>query len=379
MNILQPLLEKPKEEPEKLEGLSALFQSQKQSEKEEPRTKLDKPMKILITGGGGFVASHLIEHCLDQGDEVCVTVRWYEDLHRLSKFQDKVKLIYSDVDDLSSLIRAFADNKPDVISHLAAQSWVPFSYNNPINTIGINAMGTLNVLEAVRLVKDYIHKDWDPFIHICSSSEYYGKVKRKDLPITENHPPNPGNPYGVGKACADIIAQYYLRDGMRIAITRMFTHCGVGRTMMSAENFYAREVALRELDGKDTISISNKAGMDSLRTWADVRDAVVNYRNLFESGKTGVFNISGETVKSLREVLDYLVSISNIPNKEKLKFVEDPRFFRNIDVDKQVVDISKFKNEVKWSKKISFEQLMSDLLDFWRKRVKEDPFIAEIQ
>lgn len=333
-------------------------------------------MKILITGGGGFVASHLIEHCLNQGDEVAVTVRWYEDLHRLGQFKGKIKLIYADIMDLSSLIEAFKTFKPDVISHLAAQSWVPFSYKNPIATIETNAIGTLNVLEAVRLLRN---EEWDPFIHVCSSSEYYGKVKEEDLPITENHPPNPANPYGVGKTCADIIAQYYMKTGLRIAITRMFTHCGIGRTMMSAENYYAREVALREIDGKDIIEISNEAGMNSLRTWADVRDAVKNYYNLFKAQKTGIFNIAGETVKSLRGVLDYLISISNIPNKDKLKFVENPKFFRQIDVDKQIVDISKFKSEIPWSNEISFEQLMQDLLDFWRKKVRENMFVAEVE
>jgi len=99
---------------------------------------------------------------------------------------------------------------------------------------------------------------------------------------------------------------------------------------------------------------------------------------LFKSEETGIFNIAGETVKSLREVLNHLVSISKL-DKDKIKFVPNPKFFRQIDVDKQVVDISKFKKNIPWSNKISFEKLMLDLLNFWRQRIKTEPAVCEVQ
>jgi len=338
-------------------------------------------MKILITGGGGFVASYLVEECLKNKDEVIVTVRWNEDLSRLEPFKDKVKIEYVELTDLSSVIRCINKHRPDVISHLAAQSWVPYSFDNPIYTMKNNIESTQNVLEAVRIIQEIegrpgyfqgqiVYEDtYKPYIHICSSSEFYGKVKREDLPITEDHPANPGNPYGVSKVGGDFLAQLYKEYyDMRIVITRMFTHTGVGRTMMSAENYYAKEVARCEKEGDSFIKISDNKGMESIRTWADVRDAVKNYHSLFKSGKTGIFNIAGETTKSIREVLDYLIEISEL-DADKMNFVYEPSFARKVDVDKQVVDIKRFKNSVDWSNDVSFEELMLSLLNHWRKNV----------
>ncbi|MCH7568453.1 MAG: GDP-mannose 4,6-dehydratase [Nanoarchaeota archaeon] len=344
-------------------------------------------MKIMIFGGAGFVASHLVDYCLKQGDEVIITCRWNEDLSRMKHFEDKVKIEYVEATDITSIIRAINKHRPEVLSWLIAQSWVPYSFDNPIYTIETNTIGTLNLLEAVRIIQDIDSKNnsqyirmgfdgqdirYDPLIHVCSSSEYYGKVERENLPITENHPANPGNPYGVGKVGADLISQIYAKYyDMNILITRMFTHCGIRRSMMSAENFYAKSIAELEINGGDTIQVSNVTGMNSIRTWADVRDAVKNYHNLFKKNKTGVFNIAGESVKSIQEVLDYLISISKL-DKDKIRFVENPKFFRKIDVDKQIVDITKFKESVNWENQITFEELMQSLLDYWREKIKNE-------
>ena len=342
-------------------------------------------MKILITGGAGFVASYLIEECLKNGDKVVVTGRWNEALDRIDKLKDKITFEDVRLTDLSSVIRCINKHRPDVISHLAAESWVTSSMNNPIAVMKDNVEMTLNVLEAVRVIRDiqnevstcYGNKimpemllEYNPLIHICSSSEFYGKVNREDLPITENHKTNPGNVYGVSKVAGDFLAQIYEKNyDLRILITRMFTHFGAGRTMMSAENYYAREVALREIDGRESINIGDEQAMNSLRTWADVRDAVKNYYTLFKNGKTGIYNISGETTKTIQEVLDYLVSISNI--KQRLTYVIDPQFIRKINVDKQIVDISKFKQDNEWSNEITLEQALTDLLNWWRINVNK--------
>lgn len=354
-------------------------------------------MKILITGGSGFVASHLIDLCLKNGDEVAVTIRWNEDLSRMKHYEDKVKIYYCELTDLSSLIRAINDFRPDVISHLAAQSWVPYSFDNPIYTMEANAIGTLNVLEAVRIIQDVEFKiynnklegtnafslNWkyNPLIHICSSSEFYGKVPKENQPITEQHPASPMNPYGVGKVGADLMAQLYEKYyDMNILITRMFTHCGLRRTMMSAECFYAKRIAELEKE-KDWEHIVNEKGeikkldktiklgnMESIRTWRDVRDAVTDYYNLFKENKTGIYNISGDTTKSIQEVLDYLLSISTL-DKSKIKFETDPKLLRKIDVDCQYADKSKFLKDIEQHTEYTFEQCMQDLLDWWRKNV----------
>ena len=326
--------------------------------------------KYLIMGAGGFVASYLIPLLLENNEEVYGMVRWNEDLSRMEKYKDKIEIIYADQLDLSSLIRGIMKCKPDVISFLSAQSWVSYSFDVPINTIETNGIGCVNLFEAIRIIRDYIDKNYNPLVHICSSSEVYGKVDKNKLPITEEHPMNPGNQYGVGKVLADQTAQFYAKYyGFRVLITRMFTHTGIGRTMMSAENYYAREVALIETGKKEPhIEIGDKKAMQSLRTWADVRDAVKNYYTLFKNGMTGIYNISGETTKTIQEVLDYLISISELKNISNLTMSINPKFIRKINVDKQIVDISKYKNENEWSNEIRFEELMQSLLDSWRQK-----------
>ena len=349
-------------------------------------------MKVMVTGGSGFVASHLVDHCLKQGDEVAVTIRWNEDLSRMEPYKDKVKIYHCELTDLSSIIRAINDFRPDVISHLGAQSWVPYSFENPIYTMDVNAIGTLNILEAVRIIQDIDKKNavqyailyspaerilikYNPLIHICSSSEFYGKVPKENQPITTNHPASPMNPYGVGKVSADLMAQLYEKYyDMRILITRMFTHTGPRRTMMSAECFYAKRIA--EIEKEQSVAPGvvvpiceiSLGNMNSIRTWRDVRDAVTDYYQLFKEEKTGIYNISGDTTKSIQEVLDYLLSISRL-NKENIRFEVDSKLLRKIDVDCQYADISKFKEEIEQTKNYTFEETMQDLLDYWRENV----------
>lgn len=315
-------------------------------------------MKILITGVAGFVASHLVDLCLEKGDEVVGTIRWNEDLSRLNP---NIKVEYCELTDLSSLIRAINKHRPDVISHLAAQSWVPYSFDNPIYTMEANAIGTLNILESIRIINEF--EEYKPLIHICSSSEFYGKVPKEKQPITEQHPASPMNPYGVGKVGADLMSQLYKKYyDMKILITRMFTHTGPRRTMASAECFYAKRIAEIEKGADPIIYTGN---MESIRTWRDVRDAVTDYYNLFKEQKTGIYNISGDTQKSIQEVLDYLLSISKL-DKDKIKFETDPKLLRKIDVDVQIAGKDKFMKEIGQSTKYTFEETMQDLLHYWR-------------
>ena len=339
-------------------------------------------MKIMITGGSGFVASHLVDLCLKRGDEVVVTVRWNEDLTRLQAYKDRVKVEYVELNDLSSIIRAINKHRPDVISHLAAQSWVPYSFDNPIYTMQTNAIGSLNILEAVRLLQEVDDTDYDgqrydgkkffnPLIHMCSSSEFYGKVPKEEQPITENHPASPMNPYGVGKVSADLMAQLYEKYyDLNILITRMFTHTSGRRTMMSAEHFYAKRIAeLEKYDfDRSPMPVINLGNMESIRTWRDARDAVTDYYKLFKEEKTGIYNIAGDTEKSIQEVLDYLLSISKL-DKSKITFETDPKLLRKIDVDCQYADTTKFKGEIEQEKQYTFEETMQNILDSWRQRV----------
>ena len=333
--------------------------------------------KNLITGIGGFVASHLADYLLEQKEEVIGSYRWTEDLTRINHIKDQITMVPADLLDLSSLIRLIADNKPDNIFHLAAQSFVPDSFTNPIITIQTNTVGTVNLLEAIRLIKEYIDPRYDPMIHVCSSSEFYGRVDEDEIPITEYHPMRPGNQYAVGKVGADAAAYFYHEYyGLNIIRTRMFTHTGPRRTMMSAECAFAKQIAEMEkacddlgVEPWESVSFVLKHGnLDSVRTWADVRDAVRAYHLMMKKGTIGeVYNICGDTQKTIGEMLDTLISLS--PLKDRIKKELDPSLVRKVDVNLQVVNHDKFTTDVGWRPEIPFEKTMQDLLDFWRTNV----------
>jgi len=339
----------------------------------------------LITGIGGFVASHLADLLLEKGETVVGTHRWNEDLSRIKHIKDRIIMVPADLNDLSSLISAVQDYKPDYIFHLAAQSYVSDSYNYPVETININTLGTVNLLEAVRIVRGYNDRDvnseapFDPVIHVCSSSEVYGLVEEKDIPIKETCRFNPSNPYAVGKVGADMAALLYFTNyGLKVIRTRMFTHTGPRRTMMSAECAFAKQIATfekmekeinkMEFDnlkvGKTTYMLQH-GNLNSVRTWADVRDAVKAYYLLVREGVPGeVYNIGGDTTKTIGEMLDYLMSLSDISIEKQV----DKSLLRPYDVTLQVPDCTKFK-KLGWKPEITFEKTMEDMLNWWRENI----------
>jgi len=322
-------------------------------------------IKNLVTGAAGFVASHMADYLLEQGEMVVGTYRWTEDLSRIEHIKDKIILVPMDLLDLSSCIRCIDEHRPDYIYHLAAQSSVPDSFIYPAVTIMTNTIGTLNLLEAVRTLKQ--QEGYDPAVHVCSSSEVYGQVEQDEVPIKETNQFRPQNPYAVGKIGADMIAYVYWKDyGIKAIRTRMFTHTGPRRTMASAESSFARQIAMIEKGLQEPIvKVGN---LESIRTIADVRDAVRAYYLLVKKCPPGeVYNIGGNRTMKIGEMLDYLISLS--PMKDKIRVEVDPKLLRPSDVTLQIPDISKFTKETGWSPEISFEKTMTDLLNWWRENV----------
>ena len=188
-------------------------------------SKAGKINKVLITGITGFVGSHLAEYILENHPNVKIIglARWRSPTDNINQIIDKITLKYGDIVDIPSIKSLLLKEKPDVIFHLAAQSYVPYSFIAPVATLEANAIGTLNLLEAVKELK--ISTKYNPVIHICSSSEVYGQVKEGEIPIKETNPFRPASPYAVSKVTEDMFAQQYW-DSWKIKTirTRMFTH-----------------------------------------------------------------------------------------------------------------------------------------------------------
>jgi GDP-mannose 4,6-dehydratase len=336
-----------------------------------------------VTGVAGFVGSHLAAYLLEKGETVIGTFRWNEDLSRIESlpiwlqpsFRDKLVMVPMDLLDLPSCIRCVEEHRPDYIYHLAAQSYVPDSYIYPVQTIMTNMIGTLNLLEAVRMVTERERNlpdrvitlpYYNPIIGVCSSSEVYGRVEENEIPIKETQPFRPQNPYGVGKAGADLLGYMYWRCyGLKVIRTRFFTHTGPGRTMASFESSVAHQIALIEKGLQEPVV---KVGyLDSVRTIADVRDAVRAYYLMMRKCRPGeVYNIGGNRVMRVGEVVEYLISLSTVKG---IVVEVDPKLLRPADVPLQVVDTSKFVKETGWKPEIPFERTMADLLSFWREKV----------
>ncbi len=327
----------------------------------------------LITGPG-FVASHLADLLIEKKEIVWITYRWTDDRSSFKHIMNDVNWILMDLNDLSSCMKVIEKVKPDYIFHLGAQSYVPASFDYPAETLRTNIIGTYNLLEAVRIIMPPIRtatEDWNPTIHVCSSSEVYGLVEEKDIPITEECRFNPSNPYAVSKVGEDMIAlMYYTNYGLKIIRTRMFTHTGPRRTMLSAEVAFAKQITKFEKADKNR-NIAERyflkhGNLNSIRTWADVRDAVKAYYMLVRKGKSGeVYNIGGDFSCTVGEMLDYLISLS--PLKDKIIKKEDPSLLRKYDVTLQIPDCSKFKRDCpEWEPSTLFTNTMKDLLNWWR-------------
>ncbi len=316
-------------------------------------------MKVLITGATGMVGSHMADYLLDKAELVGLK-RWRSPMDNVKHLIGKVKFYDGDLKDLSSMLTLMQAEKPDVVFHFAAQSYVPVSFTMPADTIQNNVIGTLNLLDAIRLA------DLDPIIVIASSSEVYGQVTKWDIPITEMCPLRPASPYAVSKVAEDMLGfQYWRSYGMKIVRTRLFTHAGPRRGDVFAESSFAKQIALIEAGKQAVVRVGN---LDSIRTYLDVRDAVKAYWLVKECPPGEVYNIGGDTTCTVGDTLKYLIDLSNIPEKQISIEVEASRL-RPSDVTDQRPSTDKFKKQTGWFPEIPYSQTMKDLLQYWRARI----------
>lgn len=329
-----------------------------------------KKSNVLITGITGMVGSHLADFLLENTDwDIYGMARWRSPLdnieHLLSEINSnkRIFLKYGDLNDFASLTKVLQETKPDYVFHLAAQSYPRVSFDAPADTLNTNIIGTSNLLEAIRALK------LDPTIHVCASSEVFGRVSKDKLPIDEECTFHPASPYAISKVGTDLIGRYFGEAyNMKVMTTRMFTHTGPRRGDVFAESTFAKQIAMIE---HGLIPPIVKTGnLDSLRTWADVRDAVRAYYLLVTVNPIPgeYYNIGGNYTCSIKEMLDFMLSISSIKN---IHIETDPNRLRPIDADLQVPNTTKFKNHTGWQPTIPFEQTMTDLLNYWRERVQK--------
>lgn len=323
----------------------------------------------LITGITGMVGSHLADYLLSNTDwQIVGLIRWRSPLENIAHLvpkinkHERVTLVYGDLKDEISIDNVVSRSKPDIIFHLAAQSYPKTSFEAPLDTFDTNVQGTTRLLEAAR---KHVPK---AIIHVCASSEVFGRVPSSKLPIDEECTFHPASPYAISKVGTDLVGRFYAEAyGMTVMTTRMFTHTGPRRGDVFAESSFAKQIALIEAQLIEPIIYVGN--LRSLRTIADVRDAVRAYYMLVTCNPIPgeYYNIGGSYSLEIGEILNFLMSLS--PRSNKMKIEVSSERLRPIDADLQVPNITKFQNHTGWAPEIPFEKTMQDLLDYWRSRV----------
>ncbi|MCK5504874.1 MAG: GDP-mannose 4,6-dehydratase [Thermodesulfovibrionia bacterium] len=332
--------------------------------------------KALITGVTGQVGSQLADFLLENTDfEVIGMMRWQESMDNLYHLtnminnKERISLYYSDLNDYPSISRMLRDVSPNFIYHLAAQSYPKTSFNIPIETLQTNIIGTANLLENIRQVKEL--GGYDPVVHVCSSSEVYGRAKAGKI-LTEETKFHGTSPYSISKIGTDYLGQFYGEAyKIRTFVTRMGTHSGPRRSDVFFESTVAKQISLIEAGLQEpVIRVGN---LSSVRTFQDARDAVRAYYLLsLESAKGNVrcgdvFNIAGEEAYKLPEVINILLSLST---RDDIEVAPDIDRLRPIDADYQMFDNTKIKSIINWKPEISTKKMFSDLLNHWREEIR---------
>ncbi|WP_312447521.1 GDP-mannose 4,6-dehydratase [Lacrimispora sp.] len=311
--------------------------------------------KALIIGAAGFVGSYLIDH-IQKNCIWSITVTKMEH-ERIS--QTGVGIRDLDILDYSQVAALLKDVRPDYIFHLAAQSSVELSWQNPGMTVDVNIKGSLNVLNGI------FELDYKPRILLIGSGEEYGRVKESEIPIIEDNAVRPGNLYAVTKVCQNMIGSIYAQAyGMQIMMVRAFNHIGPNQTPQFVVSDFCKQIA--EIENGSQEPVVRVGNLGARRDFTDVRDIVRAYVLLIEKGVPGeLYNVGSGQAVSIREILDKIIQFSDTPVSVEI----DPAKMRPVDVHVIEADITKLKKCTGWFPVIPLETTLKETLDYWRREL----------
>ncbi len=298
-------------------------------------------MRALVTGSRGFVGTHLVAHLNACADDVIEV--------------DRV-IGSPPVEDAGAMSELIAETKPDVVYHLAGQSDVAASWNDPMGTFQVNADGTLHVVRAC------IDAGVERLLSV-TSSDIYGMVDPEHLPITEDAALRPVNPYAASKAAAEMVCiQGFLGHGLGVIRVRAFNHLGPGQSERFLAPALAARIARNEQSGNTAVPVGN---LTARRDFTDVRDVVQAYRLLVVDGEPGeAYNVCSGRDVAVSDIAETLLSLAKTP----MNLEQDDRLFRPVDLPVQRGDNTKLQKATGWTPAIALADTLADTLEDARSR-----------
>lgn len=314
--------------------------------------------KAFITGVTGFAGSYLAQHLLStKRYSVSGTYLFEESIKNVDAIKNDLDLIKVDLSDEKKISNIVKKVSPSVIFHLAALTSPADSFKNPTDTLTSNISLQVNLMEAVR--KNNL---LDTKILIVSSGEIYGIVKKEDLPIDEETPLRPTNPYSVSKIAQDFLGlTYFLSYKLKIIRVRPLNHIGPRQSPNFVVSSFAKQIA--EIEKGKRPPVMHVGNLEAERDFTNVKDMVAAYLLVVEKGQYGeVYNLGSGTSYRISEILNKLIGMSS----SRIKVEKDRNLLRPNDNPRLVCDASKFIKLTGWKPKITIEETLKDTLDYWR-------------
>ena len=316
-------------------------------------------MRALITGITGFAGGHLAQILLDRGDELFGVAR--DEGFGLAHLSQDITPVISDLQSPDVVNRLLNDVQPDAIYHLAGQAFVPTAWADPWSTLENNIRPQLNILQAMVKQKSKAR------LLIVASNQVYGPVTADQLPVNEETPLRPDNPYGVSKVAQDILGlQYFLSHGIDVLRVRAFNHIGPRQNPVFVSASFARQIA--QIEAGLTEPVIRVGNLEAKRDFTDVIDVMRAYTLLVDYGEPGeAYNVGTGRAYSIRYLLDVLLSYTH----QEIKIEQDETRMRPSDISVIYADNSKLRSTTGWEPTITFEDSLKHVLDYWREEVKK--------